>query len=367
MKKATTTFLMLLLSVGFVFANEASDTVVIELDNKSKIVIYTESKAELKDLEDFDINKMIRDLNRSIEDNNENYLELSDDGEKYRKDTSFTYREGDRSARVRIGKIELEVDDMDWSDPDDWEDLGDRFEDMDRGNYRQYSYVDRKIDRTDNDFNIDLGTNNWLGRNYQFPQDNNELHSVRPWGSWYVGLNSINKTWIGGPLFLEWGFGLSWYNWKWESPDNHIIKNAEGVAWEPVSADINPQKGKLSATYINFQMLPMFDFAQGRRKVKTYESGGVRLKRYRRDGIRIGGGGYVGYRIGSRSKLVYTEGGNKEKDIVRDTFFLNNIRYGVRAQLGWKDIDFFASYDLNEVFANNKGPKLNAITFGIIL
>ena len=361
MKKATTTLLLKVLSIGNVFSNEKGDTVVIELDNKSKIVIYTENKAELKDLEDFDINKMIRDLNRSIEYNDGNYIELTDNGDKYRKNTSLTHREEDLTARVRIGKVELEADELDRRD------LGDRFEDKDRGNYRQYSYIDQKFDRTDNNFNIDLGTGNWLGRNYQFPQDNDELYSVRPWGSWYVGLNSINKTWIGGPVFLEWGLGLSWYNWKWENPDNHIVKNAEGVLWEPVSTDINPQDGKLSATYINFQMLPMFDFAQGRKKVKTYDNGGVRLKRYRRDGIRIGGGGYVGYRVGSRSKLVYTENGSKEKDIDRDTFFLNNIRYGIRAQLGWKDVDFFASYDLNEVFVNNKGPKLNAITFGIIL
>ncbi|MFT4787113.1 MAG: hypothetical protein ACI9I8_002247 [Cellvibrionaceae bacterium] len=35
--------------------------------------------------------------------------------------------------------------------------------------------------------------------------------------------------------------------------------------------------------------------------------------------------------------------------------------------MGWRDIDFFATYDLNEVFSNNRGPKLNAVTFGIIL
>ena len=257
---------------------------------------------------------------------------------------------------------------MDWSDPDDWDDLGDRIEDMaDHGNYRKYSYIDREVDRTDNNFNIDLGTNNWLKSNYRFPQDDHEMYSIRPWGSWYVGLNSINKTWVGGPLFLEWGFGLSFYNWKWEDPSNHIVKTAESVTWEPVSADINPQKGKLTASYVNFQLLPMFDFGQGRRKVNTYESRGMRVKRYRKDGIRIGAGGYVGYRISSRSKLVYNQEGNKEKDVLRNTFFLNNVRYGLRGQIGWRDIDFFASYDLNEVFATNKGPQLNAITFGIIL
>ena len=365
MKKLTTLMIIGWVACGKLFANDPADTVVIQLNNNSKIVIYTKDKAELKDLEDFDINKMIKDLNRSLEGNQTNYLELSDDGDKYRKDTSFIYRDGDQTAKIRLGGIELEVDDMDWSDPKDWEDLEDRWDRED--DFRQYSYIDNDVDRTDHNFNIDLGTNNWLEGNYQFPQDNNQPYSVRPWGSWYVGLNSINKTWVGGPLFLEWGFGMSFYNWKLEDPNYQIMKGANDVQFLPVSADINPEKSKLSASYINFQMLPMFDFAQGRKKVKAYERGSMRIKRYRDDGIRIGGGGYVGYRIGSRSKLVYMDNGDKEKDVVKNTFYLNNVRYGIRAQLGWRDVDFFASYDLNEVFATGKGPKLNAVTFGIIL
>jgi hypothetical protein len=366
MKKLTTTIaLVSLMLSASAWAKVPADTVVIELDNNSKIVIYTKDKAELKDLENLDINKMIRDLNRSLEDNNSNYLELSDDGDKYRKDTTYVYRDGDQTARIRIGKIELEVDDMDWSDPDDWEDLEDRFDDRD--DFKEYSYIDHKVDRTDNNFNFDLGSNNWLEGDYQFPQDNNEPYAVKPWGSWYIGLSSINKTWIGGPLFLEWGFGVNFYNWKLEDPNYQIIKGADQVEFLPITADINPEKSKLTASYVNFQLLPMFDFAQGRKKVKAYEKGGVRFKRYRKDGIRLGAGGYAGYRIGSRSKLVYTEDGNKEKDVDKNTFYLNSFRYGIRAQLGWKDVDFFASYDLNEVFASGKGPKLNAITFGIIL
>ncbi|MFT4787067.1 MAG: hypothetical protein ACI8QD_000877 [Cyclobacteriaceae bacterium] len=367
MKKLTTTiavFFALFASIA-VYANNQSDTVVIELENNSKIVIYTKNKAQLRDLEDFDINKMIKDLNNSIENSSTNYLELDDDGKKYRKDTSYMYRDGDRTASIRLGKIQLEVDNMDWSNPDDWEELEDRWDDED--DFRKYSYIDTKIDRTKNYFNIDLGTNNWLENTDQFPQDNNQPYGVKPFGSWYVGLNSINKTWIGGPLFLEWGFGVSFFNWKLEDPSYQIVKGADEVEFEPISTDLNPDKSKLSASFVNFQVLPMFDFAEGRKKVKAIERGGVRIKRYKKDGLRIGAGGYAGYRMGSRSKLVFFEDGNKEKDVDKGTFYLNNFRYGVRAQIGWRDIDFFATYDLNEVFSNNRGPKLNAVTFGIIL
>ena len=43
--------------------------------------------------------------------------------------------------------------------------------------------------------------------------------------------------------------------------------------------------------------------------------------------------------------------------------------------MGWKGVEFFANYDLNNVFSSNKGPlnddgqnaTLNALSFGITL
>jgi hypothetical protein len=34
-------------------------------------------------------------------------------------------------------------------------------------------------------------------------------------------------------------------------------------------------------------------------------------------------------------------------------------------QIGFKGTDFFFNYDMNELFAENKGPKLNAFSFGV--
>ncbi|MBA4054703.1 MAG: hypothetical protein C0490_08335, partial [Marivirga sp.] len=74
---------------------------------------------------------------------------------------------------------------------------------------------------------------------------------------------------------------------------------------------------------------------------------------------------YVGYRIASHSKIVYKEDG-KEKDKEHDSFYLNNFRYGVRLQVGYRATDLFFNYDLNELFASGKGPNLNAFSFGVI-
>ena len=58
--------------------------------------------------------------------------------------------------------------------------------------------------------------------------------------------------------------------------------------------------------------------------------------------------------------------GDKEKEKDHDNFYLNNLRYGIRFQIGVRSTDLFVNYDMNELFATDRGPKLNAISFGII-
>lgn len=326
------------------------DTVVIEIDEKNRIVIHTEDKESLKKLREYDINKMIRNLVESIKDDDVRYYEISEDEDRYRdddiRDTTIIYQD----ARDKRRTYERDWDDWDKDWNDDW----------DRNTRKNYTDK-RKVRRTSNDFNLELGTNNWLENGRDFPNDNDELYSVRPWGSWYVGLNSTNTTWIGGPLNLNWGFGVSWYNWKFEDDDVLAVHTDTGVDFVPVDSTLNPIKSKLTASYVNFTMVPMLDFSNGPRRVND------RFWRSKRgEGFRIGAGGYVGYRIASHSKLVYKESGGRERDKERDNFYLNNLRYGVRAQMGFKDLDVFVNYDLNEVFTAGNGPSLNAISFGVI-
>ncbi|WP_144017413.1 hypothetical protein [Ekhidna lutea] len=342
------------------------DTVIIELNNNSKIVIVTKSRADLAGLENYDINQMIKDLNAQLSDSVE-YMEISD-GKAYVNDDDEVeikdWKINDDEVRIKLGGVEVDVDpdDVDDWDEDDWEDR------------KKVTYEADRVDRTSHHFNIDIGLNNWLDDG-EFPDANNSPYSVKPFGSWYVGLNSINRTWVGGPMFLEWGLGINWYNWKLEDADYIIEEGSERIEFNQVPNTISGQKSKLTASYINASVVPMFDFSRGRRKITSIESGGVKIKKYSRKGFRFGVGGYAGYRIGSHTKYVFKDGGNKEKDKERDNFYLENFRYGLRAQVGWKGVELFATYDLNEVFSPNRGPldvdgnntKLQAVSFGITL
>jgi hypothetical protein len=339
------------------------DTVIIELDDDSKIVIYTKNKADLKSLEKYDINQMIVNLNKQLEKGDIEYIELKDsEGNVYKNDTTLSVIEDGERFTIRLRGLELLVDpdqiEDDWDD--DWDD------DTWSEDFKKYEYVDKDIDRNRTMFNVELGTSNWLENGNSFPNESGAPYSVRPWGSWYVGLNSVTRTYVGGPLFLDWGFGVSWYNWKMEDDEIIVTKGDETVEFLPADPTLNAIKSKLTMSHINFTLVPMIDFAKGRTKVKSYEKSGLKIRSSKKEGVRFGVGGYVGYRIGSHSKFVYKENGGREKDKERNNFYLQNFRYGLRAQFGWKDVDFFANYDLNEVFAEGRGPDLNGFTFGLI-
>ncbi|MEP1631848.1 MAG: hypothetical protein ABJJ97_06635 [Ekhidna sp.] len=345
--------------------NLKQDTVIIELNNNSKIVIITKNRNDLASLENYDINQMVRDLNNQLSDSVE-YMEISDGKAYVNEDNEVEMKDwkiNDDEIRIKLGGVEVDVDpdEVDDWDEDDW---GDR---------RKVTYETERRDRTTHHFNVDIGLNNWLDDG-SFPEGNSP-YTVKSFGSWYVGLNSTNRTWVGGPIFLEWGLGINWYNWKLEDADYIIQEGSEAVEFNLAPTTQNGSKSKLTASFINATVVPMFDFSRGRRKITSIESGGVRIKRYSRKGFRFGVGGYAGYRIGSHTKYKYKEDGDREKDKERDNFFLENFRYGLRAQVGWKGVELFANYDLNEVFSPNRGPlnangqnaKLNAISFGITL
>ncbi|MEO9482156.1 MAG: hypothetical protein ABJG47_01865 [Ekhidna sp.] len=346
-------------------SNTKQDTVIIELNNNSKIVIITKSRDDLASLENYDINQMVKDLNNQLSDSVE-YMEIKDGKAYVNEDDEVEMKDwkiNDDEVRIKLGGVEVDVDtdEMDRWDEDDWEDR------------KKVTYEADRVDKTTHHFNVDIGLNNWL-EDGSFPAGNSP-YSIKSFGSWYVGLNSTNRTWVGGPLFLEWGVGINWYNWKLEDPDYIIQEGANEIEFNLAPAGQNGTKSKLTASYINATFVPMFDFSRGRRKITSIESGGIRIKKYSRKGFRFGIGGYAGYRIGSHTKFKYKEDGDRDKDKESDNFFLENFRYGLRAQIGWKGVELFANYDLNDVFTSNRGPinadgnnaSLSAISFGITL
>lgn len=343
---ATLAFCMMLLCGTFVQAQERTDSLIINV-GKSKIIFLVKDKQDLETLKNYDLNAILRQLNMKLQsDSTQQTLVKDEDGKQtYLSDTTII--------------VDQPVVSTTEPEPQDTVEA--------RNEPEEAKWHEHRYRRgTRHYFNIELGTNNYL-QDGHFPDENDELYTVRPFGSWYVGFSSTNQSHIAGPLYLEWGPSISWYNFKFQNDRIRVIDGADATTFEEDVnlADADFKKSKLTIAYVNFSFVPVFSFGEQERSRKDF------WKWYDKDrsddrGFRIGIGGYGGYRIASYSKVVYNDG-NEEKDRDKDNFHLNNFRYGLRLQMGYRSTDLFFNYDMNELFAEGKGPKLNAFSFGIIL
>jgi hypothetical protein len=303
------------------------DTVIVELAKSSKLIFIISDRSDLTTLKAYDYQALFKDILAKIE----------------AKDTAL--------LAVTPSLTEKSFNKEDWGDFDNRDEDDNNNNDWNSNRKRSRSYR-----KNQSFFNFDLGTNNFL-QDGKFPDEDNADYAVRPWGSWYVGINSIQKIRITGKFYTELGLGISWYNFKFQNDGLVMTKGDDEVLFSQPLPEINPIKSKLTASYINVSVVPVIDF--GSRPHKSLFWGNS-------DAFRMGVGAYAGYRISSYAKQVYKVDGDVERERTRSNFYLNNIRYGARLQMGYRGTDIFVNYDLNELFVADKGPKLNAFSFGVI-
>jgi hypothetical protein len=312
---------------------KSADTVVIELAKTSKVVFTMKDRSDLETLKQYDFQALFNDMIAKLE--SQDTIKISPNDSILKNEPIVTNESTNNTWQ---------------NEPADWDDGDDRNDDWSKEKKFRYH-------RTRHYFNFDFGTNNFL-EDGNFPDDAGAQHAVRPWGSWYIGLNSVLRTQVSKKFFIEWGVGVTWYNFKFQDDGTLMTEDSTGVHFAADPRDVDFVKSKLTVSYLNASIIPMIDFGGSNHKARFWDS--------HSSPFRIGVGPYVGYRIESHSKLVYKEGGDKEKDKESNNFYLNNLRYGIRAQIGVGSADFFFNYDLNELFVENKGPKLNAFSFGVI-
>jgi hypothetical protein len=340
MKKGILLFALLILKMSPMMAQQA-DTVTVELARTSKVVFTIQDKRDLEQLKHYDFDALFDDILSK--------LSSGDTLSGHLADTTWMYDAPESAEKD---------DDDDWGDDegDDWGDDDEDNDDWDEdwNNDDKCNHADRKVWHS---MNFDFGINNYL-EDGAFPDYNGAQYTVKPWGSWYVGINSILNTDFGDKWSVQWGFGVSWYNFKFEDERTRVTDTETGVTFTEDPRPFNFNKSKLEATYLNVSIIPMYSFGSNHHHGGWWHDG--------HESFRIGIGPYAGYRVESHSKQVYEVDGDKEVDKEKDNFYLNNFRYGIKLQMGTQGIEFFTAYDLNPLFASGKGPDLHAITFGIV-
>ncbi|MTI22352.1 hypothetical protein E1176_15070 [Fulvivirga sp. RKSG066] len=336
LNKIATTILSLVIAGAAslpAIAQEKTDSLILNV-GKSKIIFLINDKEDLKSMQEYDLNEILDHLSLRLTGDS---TIIKSNGSTLSDTTVIVNREEQVINEPEEEAKEVEV---------------------------VYHY-DKRRTRTKHSFNFDIGTNNYVTEDGKFPDENNELYTVKPFGSWYVGINSIYKSYIGGPLYLEWGGGVSWYNFKFENTRTRLEDTDNGaVFFEDLDPDLDFDKSKLTVFYGNLYMVPMLQFGKGK-KGRSQSWRGL-WNDDRGGSFRIGAGGYIGYKLDSYTKFVIDK---DDDDKVRnhDNFHLENLRYGARLQMGYRGTDLFLNVDINELFIENKGPKLHAFSFGIIL
>lgn len=221
--------------------------------------------------------------------------------------------------------------------------------------FNEEKVVEKDKDRFikhNHDIDFSMGLNNYLNSNNQFPDTDNKDFALDPLTSWTYGIHSNHKISVSPYVKFNFQLGLLWNNFALADNNYQFTKGAEQVEMVNTTntrTDINPKRSKLNITYLNFNLVPMFHFGKSS------------------NAFRIGAGPFGSYRIASKSKFKYDNNG---KDVVKNNFHINNWKYGLKAQVGWKGVDLFATYDLSPIFIEDRGPEadypLRAISFGVI-
>lgn len=338
MKKIIFTSLSLFIYLVCSAQQPAADTVVVELAKSSKLMLTIHDRDDIELLRHYDFQGLFDDILSQLEDDTDTELDEDD------QEIEFEFDEAD---------VDINVD-QDDEDEDEYE--NDEYGDADEIDIDDDEDTENWGDRISG--NLDLGLGNYLSSS-GFPDEEGAQYAVKPWGSWYLALGTIYHMRVNEAFKVEWGLGFSMYNFKFEDERTLLTENATGVEFTRDTRDFVFLKSKLSVNYINFSVLPMIEFGH------FMEDDDGNWKGHRRN-FRIGAGVYGGYRLHSFTKQKYEVDGDVEKEKNKDNFYLNNLRYGLRFQFGIRDVDFFFNYDLNSLFAEDRGPELNAYSFGII-
>jgi hypothetical protein len=261
--------------------------------------------------------------------------------------------EGDDSVRVIVGDRELRVDED--------------------GNVR---FTRNKVPKFNGHWaGFDMGLNGYLNTdfNQSFPPEY-EYMDLRMTKSVAVYVNFFEQN-VALSKNQKWGMvtglGLEWHNYRFSK--NTRLNADSSYLNGYIDQGISIRKSKLTTFYLNVPLL--FEFQTN--------------SRHKKDSFHLGIGMIAGARLSSHTKKYYDEW-NKAFDITQynpstskyetvltavspdhskskdfDDFYLQPFKFDATVRIGWGFVNLFATYSVNQMFKEDKGPELYPWTIGI--
>ncbi|WP_242928112.1 outer membrane beta-barrel protein [Pontibacter vulgaris] len=339
----------------------AQDTIVVKMANGAKMVLYLKNMEQLQAFQNYSLDSLMRELNKYVKQvdkmDNANQdmkskemtvtFNTSKDGEKGAENVTIMVQETGKDGKVTKEKHEVRINKNFKIDVEIEEDGDDTRVDVNTTSDEDTIHHEKPYKATRFNFGVDLGLNNFVNTN-----DAAFVPDLKPLGSRYISLNSHLVSQIGGkesPFHLVSGLEFSFNNYMFDK--NAVIEDIDDQTQFRRVADIDYDKSKLTHSAVNVPLMAMLKF-------KTKNN---------KDGFKIGAGAFAGYRLGSHAKLKYEENNRTEKDKIRGSYNLSDFQYGVEGVVGYRGLDLFVKYNMNDLFKDNRGPQANVISFGIRL
>ncbi|WP_421921091.1 outer membrane beta-barrel protein [Marinifilum sp.] len=341
------------LVVGFgAYAQHTIDTLKTDTLKKKKVLIkdsWSNKKEKANEKKTHTLHKADSQDTVKVEFMNKNVVKAvqTDKGAKVKlgKIGKFSYQEDRDTTKIRIGGKQINI-------IDGWHGTRIKIERVHPWDPNQDKFfLEKEPGFRGHWAGFEMGVNGFSDESYTgYAYDFMELDMAK---SIAVNLNflqydiSLQKE--RNTIGLITGLGLEWNNYRFDNDitlatQNGVIQLVDLFETYP---DWKIKKTKLTTLYLTVPLLLEFQIPVKYKKRRVHMSAGV-----------VGG-----LRLGSHTKIKHD--GDKVKD--HDDFKLKTLRYAAHARIGYRSLNFFATYGLTELFESNKGPDLTPFTVGITL
>ena len=201
---------------------------------------------------------------------------------------------------------------------------------------------------------IYFGFNGFENKDYSmYSPDDNGFMDVNLWRSTVLNLNliqfskSLQRT--RNTIGIVTGLGMEIQTY-FLNRNTSIEKQLNRIQPVELYYDSN-QKSKLSSFYLSVPLLVEFQVPIQGYGNRFYISTGLVANK----------------RLSTHTKVKYRKNSKKEKLKTPDDFYLNDFRFSAMLKVGYRWVNLFATYDLQPLFQENKGPELYPFSFGVAL
>lgn len=318
------------LTTVFVTAQQDSTTVT---KKKVKITVYeddgTSYTIEVPDIDQLDDLRNLENL-RELED-----IDLDDYNITLEQDTTIK-----DSTSVQIGDWKIVIREKENSDDID----------IDFGRNRKVVYSDyRDVDVFETKpLLLSIGYNTFMDADYKVgvPAPYGDMASLNFWGSTDLNLDLFRSrvNMFRGYLNFNFGTALEWHHFRFNkdftlsNPSDTLVLASEEIKYD---------KNKFNTMHL---AIPMY-FGMETKPWDTDNS------------FRI----MVGYSPGLRIKTKTKHKLDSNKEVYKDDFNVQTFRHELNAIIGYGSFNLYASYDLNPLFIDGRGPQVHPFSVGIIV